>query len=89
MAERIEIRLTRSPIGTTRRVRETLRGLGLGRVGSRRTLSSTPAIAGMLRRVPHLVTVTPLDDGAKSESFSGNATAAQNSAPLTDNHETE
>ena len=55
MAETIRIKLVRSPIGTKARVRETLKGLGLGKVGSSRTLERTPAVAGMLRRVPHLV----------------------------------
>ena len=51
----IHIRLVRSPIGTTERVRQTLKGLGLGKVGSSRWLKLTPAVLGMLRRVSHLV----------------------------------
>ena len=56
MAEIIRIKLVRSPIGTTQRVRETLRGLGLTRVGRERELARTPMVEGMLRRVSHLVT---------------------------------
>jgi large subunit ribosomal protein L30 len=56
MAEVIRIKLVRSPIGTTRRIRETLRGLGLTKVGRERELTCTPMVAGMLRRVAHLVT---------------------------------
>jgi large subunit ribosomal protein L30 len=55
MAETIRVKLVRSPIGTKQRVRQTLKGLGLGKVGSSRTLKLTPAVAGMIRRVPHLV----------------------------------
>jgi large subunit ribosomal protein L30 len=55
MAELIRIKLVRSPIGTTERVRETLRGLGLTRVGRERELVRTPMVEGMLRRVSHLV----------------------------------
>jgi large subunit ribosomal protein L30 len=55
MAEAVRIRLVRSPIGTNRRVRETLKGLGLGRVGSESEINLTPAAFGMLRRVAHLV----------------------------------
>ena len=55
MAEVIRIKLVRSPIGTTQRVRETLRGLGLTRVGRERELVRTPMVDGMLRRVAHLV----------------------------------
>ncbi len=55
MAEVIRIKLVRSPIGTTDRVRETLRGLGLTRVGRERELARTPMVEGMVRRVAHLV----------------------------------
>ncbi len=55
MEEKITVRLVRSPIGTNRRVRETLRGLGLTRVGRQRELKRTPSVEGMLRRVAHLV----------------------------------
>ncbi len=51
----IHIKLVRSPIGTTQRVRQTLKGLGLGKVGSSKKLQRTPAVLGMLRRVSHLV----------------------------------
>jgi large subunit ribosomal protein L30 len=55
MAEAIKVRLVRSPIGTKERVRQTLKGLGLGRVGSERELNRSPEVEGMLRRVSHLV----------------------------------
>jgi large subunit ribosomal protein L30 len=55
MADIIHVRLARSPIGTTQRVRQTLKGLGLGKVGSSRKLERTPAVLGMVRRVAHLV----------------------------------
>ena len=55
MAETIHVKLVRSPIGTKDRVRQTLKGLGLGKVGSSRTLKLTPPVLGMLRRVSHLV----------------------------------
>jgi large subunit ribosomal protein L30 len=56
MAETIKVRLVRSPIGTNQRVRQTVKGLGLGRVGSERELKRSPEVEGMLRRVSHLVT---------------------------------
>ena len=55
MSEPIKIKLVRSPIGTNQRVRQTLKGLGLGRVGSERELMRSPAVEGMLRRVSQLV----------------------------------
>jgi len=51
----IHVKLVRSPIGTKIRVRETLRGLGLRKVGSSKVLKVTPEVLGMLRRVSHLV----------------------------------
>jgi large subunit ribosomal protein L30 len=55
MAEMIHLKLVRSPIGTKQRVRQTLKGLRLSKVGSSSTLEKTPAVLGMFRRVMHLV----------------------------------
>ena len=55
MAEVIRIKLVRSPIGTTQRVRETLRGLGLNKLGRERELVRTPVVEGMLCWVSHLM----------------------------------
>ncbi|HTW88657.1 MAG TPA: 50S ribosomal protein L30 [Candidatus Binataceae bacterium] len=57
MADKIRIKLVHSPIGTTQRVRQTLKGLGLGKVGSERQVERSAAIDGMLRRVSHLVEI--------------------------------
>jgi large subunit ribosomal protein L30 len=57
MAETIRIRLVRSPIGTKQRVRQTVKGLGLGKVGSERVLKRSVPVEGMLRRLKHLVAV--------------------------------
>jgi len=57
MADTIRVKLVRSPIGTTQRVRDTVRGLGLTRVGSERELKKSPAVEGMIRRIPHLVVI--------------------------------
>ncbi|MGH8011268.1 MAG: 50S ribosomal protein L30 [Candidatus Binataceae bacterium] len=54
-SETIRVKLVRSPIGTNQRVRLTVKGLGLTRVGSSRTLKRSAAVLGMLRRLPHLV----------------------------------
>jgi large subunit ribosomal protein L30 len=55
MSDKIRVKLVRSPIGTTTKVRETVRGLGLGKVGTERELVRTPAVEGMIRRLKHLV----------------------------------
>ena len=55
-----KVRLTqvKSAIGQTPRHRGTLRALGLGRIGQTAEQDpGNPAIAGMLRKVAHLVKV--------------------------------
>jgi len=51
----LKVRLRRSAIGTSPRQRETLRGLGLRRVGKSVILKDSPAVRGMIRTVAHLV----------------------------------
>jgi large subunit ribosomal protein L30 len=55
MSDKIRVKLVKSPIGTTTRVRETVRGLGLRKIGSERELVRTPSVEGMVRRLKHLV----------------------------------
>ena len=54
---RVRITQTRSQIGQTQAHRGTLRALGLGKIGRTAEHDDTPAIAGMLRKVRHLVKV--------------------------------
>ncbi len=55
MADMIKVRLVGSPISTTERVRETVRGLGLHKLGSESILKRSPQVEGMIRRLKHLV----------------------------------
>ena len=57
-----KLRLTQtgSSIGQSPRHRGTLRALGLGRIGKTREHDETPVLAGMLRKVRHLVKVEEL-----------------------------
>jgi large subunit ribosomal protein L30 len=55
MADTIKVRLVGSVISTKRRVRETVRGLGLHKVGSESTVKRSPQVEGMIRRLRHLV----------------------------------
>jgi len=59
MAEKKPIKLTlvASPIGQTDRQRQTLRGLGLTRVGKSVQVEKSPATVGMIRKVAHLLRV--------------------------------
>jgi len=54
---RIRLTQVRSSIGQTQKHRGTLRALGLGKIGRTAEHDDTPAIAGMLRKVRHLVRV--------------------------------
>jgi large subunit ribosomal protein L30 len=56
-AKVLRITLKRSGIGCPRRQRETLRGLGLTRVGKTTLRHDSPALQGMLRKVHHLIEV--------------------------------
>jgi large subunit ribosomal protein L30 len=54
-----KLRLTqvKSQIGQSERHRGTLRALGLGRIGKTNEIDASPVLAGMLRKVRHLVHV--------------------------------
>lgn len=54
---KVKITQVRSRIGQSPRHRGTLRALGLGKIGRSVELEETPQLAGMLRRVRHLVNV--------------------------------
>ena len=54
---KLRITQTRSAIGQSSAHRGTLRALGLGKIGRTREHEETPALAGMLRKVRHLVRV--------------------------------
>ncbi|TMK79831.1 MAG: 50S ribosomal protein L30 [Actinobacteria bacterium] len=54
---KIKIRQTRSTIGQSARHRGTLRALGLGKIGRTAEHAETPQLAGMLRKVRHLVEI--------------------------------
>jgi large subunit ribosomal protein L30 len=54
-----------SPQRRPKRQQQTLIGLGLNKIGRRRTLVDTPAVRGMINSVSHLVRV--VDEKAKSE----------------------
>jgi large subunit ribosomal protein L30 len=58
MANRtLTITQVRSQIGQSERHRGTLRALGLGRIGKTVERPASPEVAGMLRKVRHLVRV--------------------------------
>ena len=54
---KLKLTQVRSQIGQTQRHRGTLRALGLGKIGRTKELDDSPVVAGMLRKVRHLVRV--------------------------------
>ena len=54
---KLKITQTRSSIGQSARHRGTLRALGLGKIGRTAEHTESPQLAGMLRKVRHLVKV--------------------------------
>ena len=54
---KLRITQVRSQIGQTERHRGTLRALGLGKIGRTVEHQDGPVLAGMLRKVRHLVSV--------------------------------
>ncbi len=54
---KLRLTQTRSGIGQSQRHRGTLRALGLGKIGRSAEHDDSPVIAGMLRKVRHLVKV--------------------------------
>jgi large subunit ribosomal protein L30 len=54
---KLKLTQVRSGIGQSQRHRGTLRALGLGKIGRSNELDDTPVVAGMLRKVRHLVKV--------------------------------
>ena len=57
MTETIKVTLVKSGIGKNRKIRQTLRGLGLTKLNKSVELNNTPAIRGMIQKVSFLVKV--------------------------------
>jgi large subunit ribosomal protein L30 len=53
---------TGSPIGRPASQRQTLKGLGLNRIGRRTSVVDTPANRGMIAKVAHLVRIVESDE---------------------------
>ena len=56
-AKTVRITQVRSQIGQSQRHRGTLRALGLGKIGRTAEHAESPQLAGMLRKVRHLIRV--------------------------------
>jgi len=54
---KVRITKTKSTIEKDERQKRTIKALGLNKIGSSNEVENTPAIAGMIRKVAHLVKV--------------------------------
>jgi large subunit ribosomal protein L30 len=61
MMTRLTIRQVRSAVGGKQYQRDTLRTLGLKRVGDSSTREDRPEVRGMIKTVAHLVAVEEVD----------------------------
>ena len=57
MSKTLKITQVRSQIGQSQKHRGTLRALGLGKIGRSVERKESPQLAGMLRKVRHLVRI--------------------------------
>jgi large subunit ribosomal protein L30 len=57
MADMIKVTLVKSGIGRDKKIRDTLRGLGLTKLNRTVTLKNTPAIRGMINKVSFMVRI--------------------------------
>ncbi len=53
----VTVKQIKSSIGTHKDHRATLRGLGLRKINSQRTLVDTPCVRGMIRKISYMVEV--------------------------------
>jgi len=58
---RLKVTQLRSKVGSTHSQRETLRTLGLKRIGDVVVKEDRPEIRGMVRTVAHMITVEEVD----------------------------
>ena len=57
MTDTIKVTLVKSGIGKNKKIRETLKGLGLTKLHKTVSLENTPAIRGMINKVSFMVRV--------------------------------
>jgi large subunit ribosomal protein L30 len=57
MADTINVTLIKSGIGRNKKIRQTLRGLGLTKLHKTVTLNNTAAIRGMVNKISFLVKI--------------------------------
>jgi large subunit ribosomal protein L30 len=62
MAKTIVVKQIGSPIRRPAKQRQTLIGLGLNKMHKTRELEDTPAVRGMINKIPHIVEIVEEKD---------------------------
>ncbi len=62
MASKIRIKLVRSPIGSNKRQRATVEGLGLRKMNHTVVQPNNPQIRGMIKKVAYLVAIEETEE---------------------------
>lgn len=58
----LKVTLTKSPIGYNKKQKETIKSLGLRRMGHTITIGDAPQVRGMIAKVTHLVEFEEVDE---------------------------
>ncbi len=53
----ITVKLKKSPISCTEKQKANVRGLGLRKIGSTKTLENTSCVRGMIKKIIHMVEI--------------------------------
>ena len=69
--KKVKITLTKSPIGSRKPRRDTVRGLGLTKMHQSVVQEANPAIMGMINKVSDLVTVEDYDENEETTESGG------------------
>jgi large subunit ribosomal protein L30 len=75
----LKVKLVRSQAGRSADHRQTVRGLGLNKMGSEKILKDTPAIRGMIAKVAHMISVEEIAGDAPARPRRKPAAAARES----------
>jgi len=58
----LKVTLVKSPIGYNQKQKDTVKSLGLRRMGSSTLIGDAPQVRGMIAKVSHLVEVEEVDE---------------------------
>ncbi len=82
--KQIKVKLIRSRIGATPHQRKMLDSLGLRKLNTERVFNDTPAIRGIISKIPHLVefseTLEEIEAPAEAASAAGAAKEAESAS---------